>query len=185
MPDDNGRLNPDSTLRPSAAVAIGHANPPNARRTGVGARSSRLADSRRLAARAAACNAQLDNLTDLQALLSDQPGLRATVTTADVHRQRLVRQHLRKVFDDVAAGQEQQVVQRLNTLLARYRVRPTITGTSPADWHISLAAPGTPSSVAYLAATVWGLAVWLCQRGIDARRVRRAALPHSVPRSRQ
>ncbi|WP_309246318.1 CGNR zinc finger domain-containing protein [Verrucosispora sioxanthis] len=143
----------------------------------MGARSSRLADSRRLAARAAAlANAQLDNLTDLQALLSDQPGLRATVTTADVHRQRLVRQHLRKVFDDVAAGQEQQVVQRLNTLLARYRVRPTITGTSPADWHISLAAPGTPSSVAYLAATVWGLAVWLCQRGIDRLGV--CAEPH-------
>ncbi len=32
---------------------------------------------------------------------------------------------------------------------------------------VHVATPGTPRSVEYVAAAVWGLAVWLCERGID------------------
>ncbi|MDG4795665.1 CGNR zinc finger domain-containing protein [Micromonospora sp. WMMD1082] len=67
----------------------------------------------------------------------------------------------------MAASNEREAVDRLNSLLARYRVRPMITGTCAVDWHMHVAAPGTPSSVEYLAAAVWGLAAWLCERGID------------------
>ncbi|MEU6075983.1 hypothetical protein [Micromonospora sp. NPDC047074] len=58
------------------------------------------------------------------------------------------------MFDNVAAGREPQAVDRLNDMLGRYRVRPSNSGTSADDWHMHVAAPGTPYSAEYLAAAV-------------------------------
>ncbi|MEU1884906.1 CGNR zinc finger domain-containing protein [Micromonospora sp. WMMD987] len=128
---------------------------------------SGLTGSYALALRATAlANARLEDPTDVWVLPADQPRLRDFATEADLHTLRVAGHRLREVFQTVTAGHEREAVDRLNGLLTRYRFRPMISGTCAGDWHIQVAAPGTPS-VEYLAAAVWGLAVWLCHRGID------------------
>ncbi|MFF0717162.1 CGNR zinc finger domain-containing protein [Micromonospora sp. NPDC003816] len=150
----------------AAPATVGPPRPSRARGAGTGNRSG-LADSYRLALRAAAlANARLDDLTDARTLLAQHPPLPAVVD-ADLQRLQEVGHRLRQVFQSVTAGGEQQAADEINALLTRYRVRPMISGTSAVDWHMHVATPGTPRSVEYVAAAVWGLAVWLCERGID------------------
>nr|WP_256092204.1 CGNR zinc finger domain-containing protein [Micromonospora haikouensis] len=160
-------------------MSVGPERPARARRTGVGNRGG-LTDSYSLALRATAlANTQLEDRTDAQALLAGQPLLREVVTEADLHTLRVAGHRLREVFQTVAAGHEQEAIDRLNGLLTRHRVRLMISGTCAVDWHIHVAASGTPAAE-YLAAALWGFAVWLCERGINRLGVCAEPRCHSV-----
>ncbi|BCJ58388.1 Fur family transcriptional regulator [Micromonospora endophytica] len=91
----------------------------------------RCAECRALRA-AALANARLDDLTDAWELLAQHPPLPAVVDT-DLHRLQVVGHRLRQVFQSVTTGGEQQAVDELNALLARYRAHPMISGTSAVD----------------------------------------------------
>ncbi|WFE66560.1 CGNR zinc finger domain-containing protein [Micromonospora sp. WMMD714] len=166
MPNNGPLRTAPAGTRP-APVSVGPERPARAHRTGVGSRSGGPTDSYSLALRATAlANTQLEDRTDAQALLAEEPRFRDVVTEADLHTLRVAGHRLREVFQTVAAGHERQAIDRLNGLLARYRVRPMISGTCAVDWRIHVAASGTPV-VEYLATALWGLAVWLCERGIN------------------
>ncbi|BCB88832.1 CGNR zinc finger domain-containing protein [Phytohabitans suffuscus] len=112
-------------------------------------------------------NADLGTLADLQALLAEWPRLHDSAGLGDLAAFGYAQARLRRVFAAAAAAREVEAVELLNGLLTRFRVQPRIAGTSAADWHMHAAGAGAPASGEYLAGAVWGLAVCLCQRGLD------------------
>ncbi|MEU6207482.1 CGNR zinc finger domain-containing protein [Micromonospora musae] len=148
-------------------AAAGTTATPKPRGRAAGHRSG-LADTYRLGLRAAAlANARLSDLADARALLSAHSWPPDGLGESDLVALRFAGRQLRKAFGQVAEGREREAVDRLNLLLARYRVRPVISGAGSADWHLHVAAVGTPPAVEFVAAAVWGLAAWLCERGIE------------------
>ena len=64
---------------------------------------------------------------------------------------------LRAVFDAATADRRPNVVERLNGLLARHRLSPSISGHDASDWHLHVAPGDGPLADDYAAGVVrWG-----------------------------
>ncbi|MGH3730912.1 MAG: CGNR zinc finger domain-containing protein [Micromonosporaceae bacterium] len=110
-------------------------------------------------------NAPMDDLDDLQALFGARSWWAEEATERDVMALRRARKRLREVFELGVAGQDAEVVEELNSLLATYPVQPRISGHDASDWHMHVTGRGASTSAEYLAGAVWGLSVWLCEYG--------------------
>lgn len=112
------------------------------------------------------------------------------VTYIDVEALRDLRDELIVIFESAEAGNEHDVVDRVNSLLIRYPVHPQISGHDGQPWHLHLTEGGriadqyAVGAVVGLAAVVTGLGMdrlGLCQ----AAPCRRAYLDTSSNRSRR
>ncbi|MDH2427770.1 CGNR zinc finger domain-containing protein [Sphaerisporangium sp. TRM90804] len=112
------------------------------------------------------------------------------LTRADLEILRELRRELAAVFAAAARGDEQEAVDRLNSLLARHPVRPQLSRHDGQRWHLHLTEGGhLPDE--YAAGAVMGLTALVTELGVDrlgacqAAPCRRAYLDTSSNRSRR
>jgi predicted RNA-binding Zn ribbon-like protein len=110
-------------------------------------------------------NGRLDDLDDLQALLSSETWMAQEATDRDVAAFRRAQKRLRDVFQLGTAGRDAEAVTALNALLEAFPMQPRISGHDSSDWHMHITSRGASVSAEYLAGAVWGLSVWLCRYG--------------------
>ncbi|MEV4187637.1 CGNR zinc finger domain-containing protein [Streptosporangium canum] len=135
---------------------------------------------------------RLTGLEGLRALLEEggryRPGCR--ITRGDLDALRDLREELVTVFEAAAAGGEQDVVDRLNSLLIQHPVQPQISGHDGERWHLHLTEGGRMADQ-YAVGAVMGLATMVTDLGVDrlglcqAPPCRRAYLDTSSNRSRR
>lgn len=114
-----------------------------------------------------------DSLRDLAALrelLTIRPHLSGRVTRQDLDAMRDLRTELRKIFDSVARGDEDDAIERLNSLLIRHPTHPQISGHDGQRWHLHLTESGSVPD-RYAAGAAMGLAVYISDHGIGRLRV--------------
>ncbi|MER7212217.1 CGNR zinc finger domain-containing protein [Streptosporangium sp. NPDC000239] len=135
---------------------------------------------------------RLAGLDGLRALLEEsgrhRPGCR--LTRGDLDALRDLRAELTAVFESAQAGDEADVVDRLNSLLVRHPVQPQISGHDGQHWHMHLTESGRAADQ-YAAGAVMGLATLVTDLGVSrlglcqAAPCRRAFLDTSSNRSRR
>lgn len=76
-------------------------------------------------------------------LVADRPQLGGRVTAPDLEGLRQLRSELRLIFAAAAAGEETEVADRLNALLARYPVHPHVVRHDGQRWHVHLVESGS------------------------------------------
>ena len=114
-------------------------------------------------------NADVQDTEDLVVYLDQRQWLREQVVDRDVSAVRRFVKELRPVFEASNAGDEREVVERLNALLAKHPVTPYIAGhggdTQGGKWHMHVA--DRQSSVAELlvAESLMGLSTLVCDLG--------------------
>ena len=120
-------------------------------------------------------NGPLDERDDLEELLEDRQWLLPSVTDRDLSALRRLQRDLRPVFEASARGDEADVVQRLNDLLAKHPVTPYIAGHDSQSWHLHVT--NRASSVAQLltAEALIGLAAVVCELGVTRLGIYQAA----------
>ncbi|HEY3681619.1 MAG TPA: CGNR zinc finger domain-containing protein [Streptosporangiaceae bacterium] len=110
-----------------------------------------------------------DTLTTVAAvrdLLSDRPTLRHLAEESALPPMRALRDDLGGVFDAAADGDHRTAVERLNTLLTAYPIRPQVTGHDGHPWHLHLAADGSVTEQVGAAAAM-GLATLVAAEGLE------------------
>lgn len=108
----------------------------------------------------------LRTLDGLLALLQNKPHMSGRVTHRDLDTMRGLRAELRAVFALAAAGDEDEAMDRLNTLLIRHPVHPQVSNHDGQDWHLHLNEGGSiPDRFAARAAM--GLAAKIGNQGLD------------------
>jgi predicted RNA-binding Zn ribbon-like protein len=120
----------------------------------------------RYAERAAALvNAEPEDAAALVGFLDERRWLHEQVTDRDATALRRFVKELRPVFEASDGGDEAEVVDRLNALLAKHPVTPYIAGHEPGKWHMHVA--DRQSSVAELlvAESLMGLSTLVCDLG--------------------
>lgn len=110
-------------------------------------------------------NAPLEDLADLRVLLGARTWWTEQATERDATALRRTRRKLREVFEQGAAGQDNEAVEALNALLATHPLQPRISGHDKTDWHMHVTGRGASVSAEYAAGAIWGLSVWLCNYG--------------------
>jgi predicted RNA-binding Zn ribbon-like protein len=113
-----------------------------------------------------------DSLRDLAALrelLTIRPHLSGRVTRTDLDAMRELRAELRKIFDAVADGDEDDAIERLNSLLIQHPTHPQISGHDGQRWHLHLTESGSVPD-RYAAGAAMGLAVYISDHGIGRLR---------------
>ena len=123
-----------------------------------------------------------DSLRDLDALrqlLTIRPHLSGRVTRQDLDAMRELRTELRKIFDSVAMGDEDDAVERLNSLLIQHPTHPQVSGHDGQRWHLHLTESGSVPD-RYAAGAAMGLAVYISDHGISRLQVCRAPLCGNV-----
>ena len=114
-------------------------------------------------------NADVQDTEDLVVYLDQRQWLQDQVVDRDVSAVRRFVKELRPVFEASNAGDEREVVERLNALLAKHPVTPYIAGhggdTQGGKWHMHVA--DRQSSVAELlvAESLMGLSTLVCDLG--------------------
>jgi predicted RNA-binding Zn ribbon-like protein len=114
-----------------------------------------------------------DSLRDLEALrelLTIRPHLSGRVTRQDLDAMRELRNELRKIFDAVAAGDETDAIERLNSLLIQHPIHPQVSGHDGQRWHLHLTESGSVPD-RYAAGAAMGLAVYISDHGIGRLRI--------------
>ncbi|HEU5160631.1 MAG TPA: CGNR zinc finger domain-containing protein [Streptosporangiaceae bacterium] len=114
-----------------------------------------------------------DSLRDLEALrelLTIRPHLGGRVTRQDLDAMRELRAELRKIFDSVADGDEDDAIERLNSLLIQHPIHPQISGHDGQRWHLHLTESGSVPD-RYAAGAAMGLAVYISDHGIGRLRI--------------
>ncbi len=71
---------------------------------------------------------------------------------------------LRPVFEAASDGDEERAVGGLNQLLARFPVRPGITG-EPGQWRLAVARPDGPQADTVIAESLLALTMLVCDLG--------------------
>jgi predicted RNA-binding Zn ribbon-like protein len=99
----------------------------------------------------------LASLEGLRAFLAARPWLMDRARESDLAPLRRLRARLRAVFEAAAAGEQPDMVARLNELLARHRLSPSISGHDASDWHLHVAAGDGPLADDYAAGSAMGL----------------------------
>ncbi|MFC5752033.1 CGNR zinc finger domain-containing protein [Actinomadura rugatobispora] len=114
----------------------------------------------------------LRDLAGLHALLARRPQLAGRVGHRDLDTMRALRAQLRAVFAAAGAGDEEEAIDLLNSLLIQHPVHPQLTRHDD-DWHVHLNEGGSVPD-RYAARAAMGLAVRVGERGIDRLGVCRA-----------
>jgi predicted RNA-binding Zn ribbon-like protein len=110
-----------------------------------------------------------DSLRDLDALrglLTIRPHLSGRVTRQDLDAMRDLRNELRKIFNAVADGDEEDATERLNSLLIQHPIHPQVSGHDGQRWHLHLTESGSVPD-RFAAGAAMGLAVYISDHGID------------------
>lgn len=110
-------------------------------------------------------NAPLDTYDDLTRYLSDRQWLLGRLNERDLAPMRRLRRELRPIFEASDAGDEEQVVSLVNTLLARHPVSPYVAGHDSQTWHLHVAQRGSAVSALLTAECVMGLAMLVVDYG--------------------
>ena len=110
-------------------------------------------------------NAPFAEPDDLTAFLADRKWLLRRVGQRDLGALRRFTRDLRQVFEASAEGDEDEVVARLNALLAKNPITPEVAGHDAKSWHLHVG--DSSSSVAGLlsAEALMGLAIVVCDEG--------------------
>jgi predicted RNA-binding Zn ribbon-like protein len=108
----------------------------------------------------------LRDLDTLQQLLEIRPHLSGRVSRRDLDAMRDLRTELRSIFQAAAAGDHDQAVERLNTLMIQHPIHPQISGHDGQDWHLHLTESGSVPD-RYAAGASMGLAVYISDHGIE------------------
>ncbi|MFG2090142.1 CGNR zinc finger domain-containing protein [Spirillospora sp. NPDC048824] len=108
----------------------------------------------------------LRDLEGLRALLVHRPHLGGRIAHRDLDAMRELRAQLRAIFDSAARGDEDDAVDRLNTLLIHHPVHPKVSRHDGQDWHLHFNEAGSIPD-RYAARAAMGLAAKIASRGID------------------
>ena len=112
----------------------------------------------------------LRDLETLRELLTIRPHLSGRVTHQDLDAMRELRAELRKIFDSVAGGDEEDAIERLNSLLIQHPIHPQISGHDGQRWHLHLTESGSVPD-RFAAGAAMGLAVYISDHGIGQLRI--------------
>jgi predicted RNA-binding Zn ribbon-like protein len=115
----------------------------------------------------------LRDLAGLQALLARRPQLAGRVGHRDLDAVRALRAQLRAVFTAASGGDDEEAVERLNSLLMQHPIHPQLTRHEDRGWHVHLNEGGSVPD-RYAARAAMGLAVKVGEHGIDRLGVCRA-----------
>ena len=110
-------------------------------------------------------NASLANAADLRVFLADREWLVAELVPRDTGVLRRFVRDLLPVFEASSERDEEQVVQRLNALLARHPVTPYIAGHDAQSWHLHVGNRSSSVAELLIAEALMGLAVVVCDVG--------------------
>jgi predicted RNA-binding Zn ribbon-like protein len=109
----------------------------------------------------------LTSLDGLRAFLAPRPWMVDRARATDLTPLSELRAGLRAVFAATGEDRSAEMVRRLNDLLERHRVRPSISGHDDADWHLHVAPTEGPVADEYAAGAVMGLTMALLDLGPD------------------
>ena len=118
-------------------------------------------------------NAELDDARALVDFLDQRAWLHEQVVERDATALRRFQRELRPVFEASNAGDEQSVVDQLNTLLAKHPVTPYIAGHSGPGgrdgdgphWHMHVADRQSSVAELLIAESLMGLSTLVCDLG--------------------
>jgi predicted RNA-binding Zn ribbon-like protein len=110
-------------------------------------------------------NTPLDELEDVEDLLVDRASRVVPPTPKDLATLRRLQPELRCVFEASAAGDEDAVVDRLNALMAKYPVKPVISGHGSTSWHLHVTDETSSVSELLAGEALMGLAFLVCDLG--------------------
>jgi predicted RNA-binding Zn ribbon-like protein len=110
-------------------------------------------------------NAPLTSHDDLLAYLARREWLHERLEERDLAPLKRLQRELRAVFEAAALGQPEEVVARVNALLARYPVAPYIAGHDSASWHLHVAERRSSVSALVTAECIMGLAMLIVDYG--------------------
>lgn len=108
----------------------------------------------------------LRDLDALQELLKIRPHLGGRVLQRDLDAMRTLRASLRAIFVAAARGDEEDAIERLNSLLIQHPVHPQLSGHDAQRWHLHLTEGGSVPD-RYAAGAAMGLAVKISDQGMD------------------
>ncbi|MCT9931254.1 CGNR zinc finger domain-containing protein [Planotetraspora sp. A-T 1434] len=103
----------------------------------------------------------------------------ARVTRRDLDALLELREELAGAFESAAAGDEADVVERLNGLLVRHPVHPQISGHDGQPWHMHLTEGGRVAD-ALAVGSVMGLASVVTRLGVNRLGICQAAACHNA-----
>ena len=109
-----------------------------------------------------------DRLADLDALrelLTIRPHMSGRVGRQDLVAMRELRDDLRAIFEAVAADDECDAVERLNSLLIQHPIHPQVSGHDGHRWHLHITESGSIPD-RYAAGAAMGLAVLVSADGV-------------------
>jgi predicted RNA-binding Zn ribbon-like protein len=109
---------------------------------------------------------RLADLDELRTLLTLGPHLGGRVGRSDLEAMRELRADLRAIFESVAAGDEADAAERLNSLLIQHPVHPQISGHDGQRWHLHITESGSVPD-RYAAGAAMGLAVYISAEGLE------------------
>ncbi|GAA2419328.1 CGNR zinc finger domain-containing protein [Actinomadura vinacea] len=115
----------------------------------------------------------LRDLDGLHALLARRPHLNGRIGHRDLDTVRGLRAQLRAVFVAASGGDEDEAIERLNSLLIQHPIHPQLARHQDHGWHMRLNEAGSVPD-RYAARAAMGLAVKVAEHGIDRLGVCRA-----------
>lgn len=115
-------------------------------------------------------NADLDDARSVVSFLEQREWLHDQVVDRDATALRRFQRDLRGVFEASADGDEQEVVDLLNALLAKHPVTPYIAGHVPGgdgapNWHMHVADRRSSVAELLVAESLMGLSTLVCDLG--------------------
>jgi predicted RNA-binding Zn ribbon-like protein len=110
-------------------------------------------------------NADLEDAAHLIHFLDGREWLHPAVVDKDAVALRRFVRELRPVFEASNDRDEAGVVDRLNALLARHPVTPTISGHEEGRWHMHVADRQSSVSELLIAESLMGLSTLVCDLG--------------------
>lgn len=115
----------------------------------------------------------LHDLDGLRVLLEGRPHLAGRVAHRDLDAMRELRTQLHAIFAAAARGDEDEAVDRLNTMLIHHPVHPQLARHDGPDWHLHFNQAGSVPD-RYAARAAMGLAAKIAAQGPDRLGVCRA-----------
>ncbi len=114
-------------------------------------------------------NAELRDVSALQAALHDEPWWSTRAGEADLTALRPVAVGLRRVLAAAVAADHDGVLEEVNALLATHPLRPRLSAGHEADpnWHIHMADSTASPATEVAAAAAWGIAHGVVHYGLS------------------
>jgi predicted RNA-binding Zn ribbon-like protein len=110
-------------------------------------------------------NAPIETHEDLAAYLQSRKWLLRQVEERDLAPLKRLRRELRPVFEASDRGDEQEVVDRVNAMLAKYPMTPYIAGHDPGSWHLHVAERRSGVAALVAAEALMGIATLIVDFG--------------------